>query len=282
MGERQENLHAFLAAAGVHLVILAPMVIALESTRQHADIMATAIPAVAISAEEFDRPRREAEAREKAEAARREKEREAARQRELQAQREADEQARRQREAEQQRQAEEAARLEAAADKQRRAEEEARRKAAEEQRRAEEAARRKAAEEKRQAEAEAARRRAEEEARLRAEREADMQAEIAAEQSRLAAIRAGKLDEWIAMMQQKAERYFSPPLNAGNDFYCEVAVRMIPGGDIASATTGTCDSEQLARAAEAAIWKAAPFPMPSDPSVFERNVTFIFDSPETE
>ena len=274
-----------MAAAIVHLAILAPMVIALDFPHKRADIMASAIPAVAISAEDFDRPRREAQARAQREAEQRQREQEAQRQRELQAERERQEQARREREAEQRRQAEvaEAARHKAAEEQRKADAEAARRKAAEEQRKAEaEAARRKAAEEQRKAEKEAARRKAEAEAKLQAEREAALQAEIAAEQSRISAIRAGKLDEWIAMMQQKAERYFSPPLNAGNDFYCEVAVRLIPGGDVASATTRKCDSEQLARAAEAAIWKAAPFPMPSDPSVFERNVTFIFDSPETE
>lgn len=241
----RENFRAVLLAIGVHIVIALPLLVALDFGRSPAqEMMATAIPAEAISAEEFDRPKREVEIRRKAE-----------------------EEARRKAEEEARRQAEEETKRKAAAEAEarRQAEEEAKRKAA--------------AEAKRKAEEEARRRR---EAEAKAEREADMHAAMQAEAERLAAIRAGKQDQWIAMMQQTARRYFSPPLNAGSDFFCAVEVRLIPGGDVASVQARKCDSEQLARVAENAIWKAAPFPMPQDPSVFERNVTFEFVPPDTE
>ena len=276
----RENLRAVLLAIGVHVAIALPLLFAFDFGRSPAQaMMASAIPAQAISAEEFDRPKREAEARRQEELAQKElaRKRKAAEE----ARRKAEEEQRKQAEAEAQQKKEAEARRQAELEAKKKAEEEARRKAeAEAKRKAEEEARRKAeAEAKRKAE-EDARRKAE--AKAQAEREAELREAMQAEEQRQAAIAAGKQEEWTSMLLAKAYRYFNPPFNAGSDFYCSVEVRLIPGGDVASVRTTKCDSEQLQRAAENAVWKSAPFPMPSDPSVFSRNVTFVFVPPDTE
>jgi colicin import membrane protein len=271
MPGRFDKLAGWSKSVLVHAVIAAAFILTIDFTTpvaQQADVETIKATVIDQSAIDAARREKEAEAQRKVEAERREQER-------LEAEREA----------ERQRQSELEAQRKAAAEKERQAELDEQRKAeAEKKRQRELEEQRKAeAERKRQAELEA-QRKAEEEARrkaeaeARAQREAELAADMAAEERRLAAIRAGKQDEWIGLMQAKAYRNFSPPLNAGDSFRCEVAVRLIPGGEVASVTTRKCDSEQLQRAAENAIYKASPFPMPEDPSVFERDVLFEFVS----
>lgn len=240
-----------------------------------------------IEAETIDAEALRQREREKIEAARRAEE---ARQAELRRQREAaeraaaeerrrEEQARQaelRRQEEMRRQAEAEARRKAEAEEaRRRAEEETRRKAEAERKRREEEARRKAEEEaKRKAEEE--RRRQEAEAAARREREAELRAQMDAEERRLAAIRSGKQQQWTNAITDRVMRNWSQPPNLGDRFYCEFRVRQIPGGEVVSVENVRCDNDVLRRSAEAAIWRASPFPAPPEPSLFEQYITVQF------
>ena len=273
MPGRFNILQGWLKSLLVHVAIAAAFVVTIEATApdvQQASV--ETIKATVIDQADIDAAR-------EAKAAEERRQREAERQR-----REAEAERRRQAELEEKRKAEAERQRKAEAERQRQAELEAKRKAEEEARRKAEAeAKRKAEEEaRRQAEAEA-KRKAEEEARRKAEaaararREAEMEAAMQAEQDRLAAIKAGKQDEWISRMRGKAYRYFSPPPSVAKGEKCTVETRIAPGGAVLSARASGCGNELLARAAENAVLKADPLPMPEDPSVFERNIDFIFE-----
>ncbi len=130
----------------------------------------------------------------------------------------------------------------------------------------------KATEQKQQAETQA-RRDAEERARLA---EA-MQAEEAQRRAdRAADARDAKLAEWaIALTRHVARNWVRPP-NTG-DFECRVRMQLLPDGTVTNAKIEkSCGSAQLDRSVEDAVYRASPLPKPSDPSVFDRDLTIRF------
>jgi len=154
------------------------------------------------------------------------------------------------------------------ADRKRKEREEAQRKKDEEAR--QERARQDA-ERKRQ---EDAQRQREENERQRKELEAEeRQAEINAEENRLAAVDSGELAVYMALIRQKVERNWSAPASANAELKCSVRVQQIPGGEVIGVKILTCNGDDaVKRSVEAAIYRSSPFPEPSDPSLFDRNI----------
>ena len=118
------------------------------------------------------------------------------------------------------------------------------------------------------------RRQREENERLRRELENAARAdEIAAEESRLAAVDAGALAVYMAAIRQKIERNWSAPASAGAELQCSVRVRQVPGGEVVGVTILTCNGDDaVKRSVEAAIFKSSPLPEPSNPNLFDRNI----------
>jgi colicin import membrane protein len=181
------------------------------------------------------------------------------------------------------REAAEEAKRKAEAEAKRKAEEEARRKAeAEAKRKAEEEAKRKAeAEAKRRAEAEA-KRKAEGEAKQKAAEQA-LQEQLAAERAQLDAAREranqGVVAEYTAAIKQKVQRNWIQPPASGSGLSCTVQVRLIPGGDVASVQIVRSSGDPtFDRSVEAAVYRAAPLPLPPDTVLFDRfrELQFIF------
>jgi len=163
--------------------------------------------------------------------------------------------------------------------------------AAEERRRAEEAAAKRKAEEEEEArrtrEAEEARRKAEEqaqaerEARVRAEREADLQRRLAAEEEAEAFARSGVLDEYRALLVQTIERNWIRPPSARAGLQCTLYVTQAPGGTVIDVKLGSCNGDQAVRESIAnAVFRASPLPPPSDPRAFERRLEIVFKPTE--
>jgi len=210
------------------------------------------------------RQREEREARAAAEAARREREREQQRleQTRRESERAAEQERTRLAEAQREREAEERRRAEA--ERQRRAEEErlAQQRAEEEQRRTADAARRRQ-------EAAAARR--------QAEREAELQSAMAAEEERRAAERAGLLDEYIRLIENRIQQNWIAPASARVGLECVVNVTQIPSGDVVDVRVGQCNGDEaVVRSIEAAVLRASPLPRPPTPALFERNLVVTF------
>ncbi len=147
---------------------------------------------------------------------------------------------------------------------------EAKRKAVAKQK-AEAEAKRQAAE-KQKAEAEA--KRQAQEAAARAEREQALQEQLAAEQN------AREIDRYVAVIKQQIERNWLRPGQSGQQLSCTVQVRLIPGGDVVPGGVSIIKSSgngAFDRSVEAAVYKAAPLPVPSGP-LFEsfRNLRLNF------
>lgn len=295
----KDHPRAFLYAVLVHLALIGMLVFSLDWTIKPEGGPAQSKPVQAIA---IDESRLEAEL-ERLQQAETQKEREAAER--LRRIEEQARQAEAAREREQQRLQELKKKQEAEA--QRLREQEAQRKleqqkAAEARRQQEELARRKQAEEKRLAELEAerkmeaeAKRKAEEEARRKAEAEARAKAEAerkAAEkalQEQLAAERAAReaaqaeanqrvVNQYVGAIQAQVRRNWIQPTNwQGRS--CTVQVQLIPGGDVASVQIVQSSGDPaFDRSVEAAVYRAAPLPLPPDPALFEsfRTLRFVF------
>jgi len=157
---------------------------------------------------------------------------------------------------------------------------------AEQKRKAEAAAKAKAeAEQKRKAEAAAKakaeaekKRKAEAEAKAKAEAEAEMRRQIAAEQEEARARSA--LSEYIPYIQDKVQRNWLRPPGSAAGLSCLIKVRLIPGGDVVSATVVRSSGDPLFdRSVETAVLKASPLPLPTDATLFNhfREINFNFD-----
>ncbi len=302
----RENLIPLTASILLHAAVLAALVVGLDFDRPHTPPAQVALQATVVdeaeiraqmreleAAEEQTRREREAEERrleEQADAARREREQELARLEEARRERELAEQqaaeaeqqaaeAERQRQVEQQRLAEEAARKaaeeEAARQERERLEQLRREREAEEARLAE--IQRQKEEAERQRQEEERKRREAEEARKQAEREAELQRMLAAEEDRLSAVESGLLDQYIAVIRQTVERNWVKPASATAGIDCEVLVNQLPSRDIVNVQIGDCNADEtVRRSIETAVLKSSPLPPPPDASLFERNLRFRF------
>ena len=140
------------------------------------------------------------------------------------------------------------------------------------------------AERKRQAELEAkkkaeAERKRQAELKAKKEAEAALQASIAAEQARLEEQRIqNALGEFVGYIADKVERSWLRPPGATKGLRCKVNVKVIPGGDVASATVVESSGDPVFdRSAENAVLRASPLPMPQDPAIARHFRDFNFN-----
>ena len=136
------------------------------------------------------------------------------------------------------------------------------------------------AEEKRLADAQAKQKRLEEQKRQQAEAAA-RQREIAAQEAALERERQKRLSglrgQYIANIQNKVERNWIKPASARAGLSCQVDVKQIPGGEVINVTVTRCTGDEFfRRSVEAAVYKASPLPVPSDPALFDREIVFTF------
>ena len=101
---------------------------------------------------------------------------------------------------------------------------------------------------------------------------------MAAEDRRRQAERAGLLDQYISLIEQRIVRNWVRPPTARPGLRCEVRVRQAPGGDVLDVSFGTCNGDDVVRRSiEAAVFRSSPLPDPPDPALFERNLLLIFE-----
>mgnify|MGYP001826263073 FL=1 len=294
----RENPRAVLYAVLMHIGLLVLLVFSLDWTPKISRPAGQKVPieATLVDQKQLDAiaERKRAEER-KAEEAVRQQAQEEKRKAEAEQKKQAEAERKRKADAEAKRKAEVAAKQKVEAERKRKAELAAKKKAeaerkrkadAEAKRKAELAAKQKAeAEAKRKTEqaakqkAEAERRR-KAEAAARAKAEADMQAQLAAERASLEEARVQSvLGEYIAYIADKVERNWLRPSGSPAGLKCTVNVKLIPGGDVASARVvqGSGDTV-FDDSAEKAVLKASPLPVPDDPSVAKhfRDFNFVF------
>src|SRR5437762_5930772 len=107
--------------------------------------------------------------------------------------------------------------------------------------------------------------------------EDDLQRGLAAEADRQEAERAGLLDQYVRMIQDKIERNWTRPLSASPGLDCLVSVVQLPTGDVIEARVTRCNGDDaVTRSIEAAVRQASPLPRPPNPNLFERNLNVRF------
>jgi colicin import membrane protein len=107
--------------------------------------------------------------------------------------------------------------------------------------------------------------------------EDDLQRQLASEAERQQAERAGLLDEYIRLIQNKIERNWTRPLSAQPGLDCLVSVVQLPTGDVIEARVTKCNGDDaVTRSIEAAVRQASPLPPPPSRSLFERNLNVRF------
>ena len=149
-------------------------------------------------------------------------------------------------------------------DRKRREREEAERK-----KREEEELERKRAEAERKRQEEIQRQREENE-RLRREMEAEeRQAEIDAEERRMALEGSQEMAAYQFAIAQKIQRAWAMPASVTEETECVVMVRQTRVGEVISARIVRCNGDDaVKRSVEAAVMRASPLPEPSDPDLF--------------
>jgi colicin import membrane protein len=291
----RDNPRAVAYAVLMHLVLLALLVFSLDWTPKITRPPGIKVPIEAelvdqrqlqaIEEKKLAEQRRQEEA-EKLRVAEAEQKRKAEARAKAEAEQKRKAEARAKTEAEQKRKADAAAKVKAEAERKRKAETEAKAKAEAEQKRKAEAKAKAEAEQKRKAEAKAKaeaeqKRKAEAKAKAAEEqrrREADLQAQLKAEQEEARARSA--LSEYIPYIQDKVQRNWLRPAGSSAGLSCLIRVRLIPGGDVVSATVVRSSGDPLFdRSVETAVLKASPLPLPTDASLFNhfREINFNFE-----
>lgn len=292
-GYSRRTLLAFFLALLVHLMLLAILIVSLGWSSKSQPTKQEATPVVQATVVDEDKLLAEAEQQQQVkqetleaepdlaqiqrrqQAAAEQTRQEAERQRELEQQQQQEQERLKQLEAE--RQAKEEVRRKAEAEKKRIEEEkrrleegrrraEAERKRAEEERRRAEAERRHLEEERRRAEA-AAKRKAEEE-----RRQQELQARIRAEQN-AAQERQIKADigRFITQVELRVKRHWIRPPSTRGNVAVLLQVEMLPSGEVRNVEVIQSSGDRaLDRSAQAAVYKAAPLPLPPDPAAAAR------------
>lgn len=122
----------------------------------------------------------------------------------------------------------------------------------------------------------------EENERLRREMEAaERQAEIDAEERRMAAANSPAMAVYQNMIRQDIQRNWAMPASVTPDTSCVVMVRQTRTGDVLSARIVSCNGDEaVRRSIEAAVNKASPLPQPSDPDLFRPELRITMRPPQ--
>ena len=115
--------------------------------------------------------------------------------------------------------------------------------------------------------------------------EQSLQEQLAAEEKQRtdtarAARAATVVDKYKAMIRQRVSRSWNSPVGVAKGLKCVVHVRLTPGGEVLSAAVvRSSGNEIFDRSVEYAVYKAAPLPLPEDPTLFDnfREIEFVFD-----
>jgi colicin import membrane protein len=115
--------------------------------------------------------------------------------------------------------------------------------------------------------------------------EQSLQEQLAAEEKQRtdtarAARAATVVDKYRALIQQRVSRSWNSPVGVAKGLKCVVHVRLTPGGEVLSAAVVRSSGNGIFdRSVEYAVYKAAPLPLPEDPTLFDnfREIEFVFD-----
>jgi colicin import membrane protein len=157
------------------------------------------------------------------------------------------------------------------------AREEAARQQAERERRDKERAEQEKLERERLARERTERERREREEAERNQREAELAQQLAAEQQRAAVRGSAQARQYADQIRTRIERAWVRPPSARVGLACEVRVTQSEAGTVLRVRIGSCNGDDAVRQSiEAAVFRASPLPLPTDPALFERELIFNF------
>lgn len=115
----------------------------------------------------------------------------------------------------------------------------------------------------------------EENERRRRELEAEQrQAELEAEGRRFAARSSAEMAAYQFAIAQKIRRNWAVPASADPETKCSVRVTQLPGGEVVGVNIISCNGDDaVRRSVEAAVRRSSPLPEPTNPDLFDRNLT---------
>jgi colicin import membrane protein len=83
--------------------------------------------------------------------------------------------------------------------------------------------------------------------------------------------------QYIGQITARIERAWIRPASVQAGLVCEVRVTQVPGGAVVGVQVGKCNGDESVRQSlEAAAYRASPLPQPSNPALFDRNLTVTF------
>lgn len=86
----------------------------------------------------------------------------------------------------------------------------------------------------------------------------------------------GEVNKYKALILQAISEHWIVPTQANKKLYCELMIRIAPGGMVLDVqVTKTSGDPSLDSSARAAVLKASPLPVPSDPGAFEAFRQFV-------
>lgn len=120
-------------------------------------------------------------------------------------------------------------------------------------------------------------RQADADAKAQTAKEAELKAQLAAEEGRASAVNAGLLNQWMAQIQQKVWMNWKRPASAQDDLQCELLVRQSPNGTVLSVRFAKCNADAAVRISiETAVYAAAPLPIAPDQRLFDGELRLPF------
>ncbi len=115
----------------------------------------------------------------------------------------------------------------------------------------------------------------------KARREAELRATLASEERINAARGSAEMASYLALITGRINRAWIRPSSVRAGLSCVLHVTQVPGGEVTGVQIVSCNGDQAARESiEAAVYRASPLPTPSNPDLFDRNLTIRFHPDE--
>lgn len=108
---------------------------------------------------------------------------------------------------------------------------------------------------------------------IKQQAEKNLQQQLLSEQNRLSAVQTqqaqGEVDKYKALITQAIGSFWLIPATANKDSKVEILIRLAPGGMVLDAQIVKSSGDvALDRSARAAVFKASPLPVPTNPEAF--------------
>ena len=82
---------------------------------------------------------------------------------------------------------------------------------------------------------------------------------------------------YMYAIRQRISRNWVKPPTATDGIECVINIRQLPGGEVVSVSIGTCNGDSaVRRSIESAVHRASPLPSPSDPGIFDPDISLTF------